>query len=442
MIKKIRLEITFLALLIALVLFTNKLDVGIYSYFSQLNYGSNVQYLKNFFIKITELGDSLWFFLILFSMSLVFLFAKKINLISVRKYTYLKNFSIFSIIYMISTGVLTQIIKHLIGRTRPNHINLDDVVYFNFFTTDSSFHSFPSGHSSTIIAVVLILCLALPSLRFFLFISGSIIAISRMVVGAHYFTDIIAGALIALITYKFIRFFYSTRFPSIDFKDFEINPLSTLFKTQIVFIVLATFITIGPELDIYLSSIFYYNEDQFMLQGYYKISIIFRKILLPFILIYIFILPTISKLNFVKKIFFNYQFSFMEIIFVWISGLTTLILFVNILLKDMWGRARPNDIVDFQGESNFTPWYQFSESCASNCSFVSGDASVGFMLIVFYFITKKNIYCYLAFLIGTTLGFIRIIAGGHFFSDIVFAQLIVTTSIFMMFIIYTKVYEK
>ena len=108
----------------------------------------------------------------------------------------------------------------------------------------------------------------------------------------------------------------------------------------------------------------------------------------------------------------------------------------------MWGRSRPNDIVNFEGKNIFTPWYKIGDSCFSNCSFVSGDASVGFFLLVFYFIIKKNIFCYLAFFFGILLGFIRIIAGGHFFSDVVFSQITVIISLSLLSFFYTKLYAK
>ena len=442
MIKKIQIELTFFILLTILVLLSSKIDIEIYKYFSEINYGSGAPYLKLFFTKITELGDSLWYFLLLLLIFCISFLFKKNNLITNKKYLYLKNFSIFSFTYILLTGFVTQTIKRLIGRTRPNHIDISEEIYFDFFTTNSGFHSFPSGHASTIIAVTLIFCLIIPSLRVLLFISGSIIAISRVVVGAHHFTDIVAGTLIAIIIYKVMIFFYKKNFPKINFDGFIIKKISTLTKINIVFIIIAIFLTIGPGLDIYLSSLFYNDNNQFMLQSYYMTSVLFRKILLPFLIIYIFVLPIISKFSFIKKIFFNYSFSFKDILFIWVSGPFTLVLFVNVLLKDMWGRTRPNDISSFGGDGNFTPWYKFGDSCVSNCSFVSGDASVGFALIVFYFITKKNIFCYLSLFFGTVLGFIRIIAGGHFFSDVVFAQLLVTTSLSALFIIYTKLYAK
>ena len=140
----------------------------------------------------------------------------------------------------------------------------------------------------------------------------------------------------------------------------------------------------------------------------------------------------------VHKVYFGYRFCFKEIAFILITGATTLILVVNVLLKNMWGRARPNEILQFDGNDFFLPWYKFGNACISNCSFVSGDASVGFALIVFYFITKKNIFIYLSVFFGASLGLVRIIAGGHFFSDVVFSQIIVTGIIFTSFITYKR----
>ena len=116
----------------------------------------------------------------------------------------------------------------------------------------------------------------------------------------------------------------------------------------------------------------------------------------------------------------------------------TLIIIVNGLLKGLWGRSRPNDILEFGGDNFFTQWYKIGDSCFSNCSFVSGDSSVGFALIMFYLITKKNIYCLLAIFFGSSLGLIRIMAGGHFFSDIIFSQIVVTLSLFTTFLLYKR----
>ncbi len=442
MIKKIQIELYIFALLLLCVLLTNKIDIAFYNFFSGFNYGNYSSYFKDFFIKITNLGNSLWYFL---SFILIFLFsylAKKTKLISLDKYYYLKKLSFFGFAYLLVVGIITQLLKHIIGRPRPNHVTSSGGFEFNFFTTESAFHSFPSGHSSTIAAVIIIVTLTLPKLRYFFYFCGFLIALSRVVVGAHFLSDIFAGIVVAIITYKVFSLIIINKYPNIFWYNLEIKNISTLTNMVIVFSVLAVFTTIAPEIDVYLSSFFYYGGNQFLLQSYYLISIFFRKILLPLLLVYIFVLPIIGRFIPIEKIYYKHKFVLSELYFIWFSGIVTMLLIVNVLLKDMWGRARPNDISQFDGREEFSPWYMISNSCESNCSFISGDASVGFFLVVFYFITRQSFFLYLGVFMGAALGIIRVVAGGHFFSDIIFSQIIVTASIFMSFTIYKKFYDK
>ncbi len=442
MIKKIRVELTIFVFLIINIFLSYRIDVGVYNFFSKINYGFGSTYLKSFFISITELGDSLWYFLFIICFFILIFVLQKLKAISYEKYLISKNFCFFSFFYLLLVGLITQIIKHIVGRPRPNHTDFNEVFSFQFFSTDSAFHSFPSGHSSTIIAVVIILGLLIPALRIFFYFCGFLIAVSRVVVGAHFFSDVLAGALLAVILYKILIVLVDARFPKTSFKNLKINNDFLLGKTMIVFFVVSVFITIGFDLDIFLSSLFYYGNNQFLLQSYDLISIIFRKIFLPFLIFYIFILPIITKFFSFNILYFGYRFMLKEIIFVWTAGFTTLVLIVNFFFKNNWGRTRPNEILEFGGQDFFTPWYVFGQSCVSNCSFVSGDSSVGFVLIIFYFITKKNAFIYLSLFSGAILGFVRIIAGGHFLSDIIFSQIIVTASIFVFFIFFKRFFHE
>ena len=439
MIKKLQIELIILIILLANVLLSYRADLSIYDYFYNLNYGVETIYLKNFFIKVTELGDSFWYFsivLLIFVLSFVGRFFK---IISSKSYFFLRNLSIFSFVYLSFTGIATQILKHIIGRPRPNHADFEKGFDFNFFSTDASFHSFPSGHSSTVFSVVLILSLLVPRLKIFFLFFGSVVAISRVVVGAHYTTDIISGGLLALISYKIVLSIFESHFATISIKDLEIKNSSFLFKTNIVFIIIGILITVGHDIDVFISSFFYYGNSQFFLQSYDVLSILFREILLPFLVLYLFVLPIVTYFFPINKIYFGYKFSIKDLIFTFLTGLVTLVLVVNIFLKNMWGRTRPNDILEFGGNDVFTPWYKFGDTCVSNCSFVSGDASVGFALILFYFITKKITYLYLSVVLGVCLGFVRILAGGHFLSDVIFSQIVVTAIIFSSFLVYKKI---
>ena len=117
-----------------------------------------------------------------------------------------------------------------------------------------------------------------------------------------------------------------------------------------------------------------------------------------------------------------------------------MIIFINLILKNLWGRARPGDVLQLGGKETFTSWFEYSNACSTNCSFVSGDASVGFSIIILYFITKKVIFINLSIIFGLLLGIIRIIAGGHFLSDIIFAGLIVILINFFIYKLYKRYY--
>jgi lipid A 4'-phosphatase len=286
------------------------------------------------------------------------------------------------------------------------------------------------------------MALAIPNLRYFFYFFGFLIALSRVVVGAHFLTDVIGGMITAIVVYKIFDYYIKNKYPNIHWGNLKISKIPIVTNVLIVFFILATFLTVGPSIDLYIGSLFYYGDKQFLIQSYYPVSIFFRKILLPLILIYVFVLPLVLRFFPLQKIYFGYKFTLSEIVYIWVSGAVTMLLVVNVLLKNMWGRARPNDVSYFNGFQDFTPWYKISDACSSNCSFVSGDSSVGFFLIVFYFITKKNAYLYLGLILGSLLGFIRIAAGGHFFSDIIFSQIVVTVTILVSFVLYKKFYDK
>ena len=205
---------------------------------------------------------------------------------------------------------------------------------------------------------------------------------------------------------------------------------------------ICVFITAGPSLDLYVSGIFYYGSSQFAIQSFDLVSILFRDILLPLLIIYILILPIVGHYIKIDKIFFSYRFSAKEILFLWVSQIISVLIFVNLILKNFWGRARPNDVIQFGGKENFSPWYEISKACETNCSFVSGDASVGFSIIILYLITRKKVFFYASIVSGFVLGLIRIMAGGHFLSDIFFAGIFIIIINVILFQLYKKYYVK
>jgi lipid A 4'-phosphatase len=197
----------------------------------------------------------------------------------------------------------------------------------------------------------------------------------------------------------------------------------------------------GSSLDIFLSDLFYGADNKFILQSYSLITIFVRQAILPIIILYLLLLPGLGLVFPLKKIYFNFNFKNKDALFVFSTVLFNLLVVVNLILKNSWGRARPNDIVQLGGNEVFTPWFQVSDSCISNCSFVSGDASVGFSVIALFFITKKPIYLWLSVFFGLLLGIIRLLEGGHFLSDVLIAGFLIFTITYFEFYLYKKIFS-
>lgn len=97
-------------------------------------------------------------------------------------------------------------------------------------------------------------------------------------------------------------------------------------------------------------------------------------------------------------------------------------LLVNVLLKDnSFGRPRPAEVQQFGGEAEFVPILTYSGYCPNNCSFASGHAAIAFFLIALGWVFDSRRLFGLGFAIGTLMSLIRIMQGGHFLSDTVFA---------------------
>ena len=120
---------------------------------------------------------------------------------------------------------------------------------------------------------------------------------------------------------------------------------------------------------------------------------------------------------------------------------TISLLVINLFLKNVWGRARPGEILTTRWKRKFfVLGIKYPDSCSTNCSFVSGDAAVGFSLIILFFITKNKIFFWGSLVAGLSIGLIRILEGGHFFSDVIMSGLIVYLLTSVQFYFFKKKY--
>lgn len=95
--------------------------------------------------------------------------------------------------------------------------------------------------------------------------------------------------------------------------------------------------------------------------------------------------------------------------------------------KDHWGRARPSQISALSGTETYTSPLVPSSGCERNCSFMSGHAGTGFVLMgVGALATTRTRRRWLAigWTTGLMLGLIRMAQGGHFLGDVLFGGLL------------------
>ncbi len=99
-------------------------------------------------------------------------------------------------------------------------------------------------------------------------------------------------------------------------------------------------------------------------------------------------------------------------------------LLTNVILKDHWGRPRPIDVQQFGGDYRFTSWWDPRGDCPDNCSFIAGEPSGAFWTLAPAALAGPELQplAYAAALaFGAGVGVLRIAAGAHFFSNVVFA---------------------
>jgi lipid A 4'-phosphatase len=99
-----------------------------------------------------------------------------------------------------TSGIIVDLLKIVFGRARPKLLFQSDVYGFAWFMGRPDHWSFPSGHSATIVALVTSLWFLWPRHLLFYILVAGIVCVSRVVVGAHYLGDALAGALIAALT--------------------------------------------------------------------------------------------------------------------------------------------------------------------------------------------------------------------------------------------------
>lgn len=105
-----------------------------------------------------------------------------------------------------ASGLLVDLLKVIVGRSRPKLLFAGGTYDFGWFGLRADDWSFPSGHAATAAAVMTALWCLWPRPVILYVAAAGLVAISRVVTGAHYLSDVAAGAAIAMAITRALAF--------------------------------------------------------------------------------------------------------------------------------------------------------------------------------------------------------------------------------------------
>lgn len=193
----------------ALLLSLITLSITLFSYFYVDQYVAiwchvNLTHTEEmFFLFITQFGDSAFYLIGFATAGLAFHYYWKRPV--------WRNRFIFLFAAVSISGILADIIKVIAGRYRPSELLEKGLYGFDFFHFDRALTSFPSGHTTTAFALATAIGYLWPKYSTILWIFALSVGISRIVISAHYPSDVLAGALTGVLCVYLIVYYWNKK---------------------------------------------------------------------------------------------------------------------------------------------------------------------------------------------------------------------------------------
>ena len=175
-----------------------QLDIKVLKFFNALMFD------KTFFSYFTEIGNGL------------VCLAITVPLLSIVSYkTQLKNVKVQTLVFVgLGVGLIVKILKELTSlfAVRPGFYEFEDVTYLEPVYLYSSF---PSGHAATIFSLIFVwVSLAFRNTKIshanfiitLLLIFALLVSLSRVIVAAHWLSDVLGSIALAFVALNAIRF--------------------------------------------------------------------------------------------------------------------------------------------------------------------------------------------------------------------------------------------
>lgn len=144
-------------------------------------------------------------------LSTAFLLAPNLRQLFRDRIIRLHAWATFVLLSIVAGGIPTELGKLVIGRARPLLLQELGPAHFSPFNGAHLFESFPSGHSMMAGIFLVSLWIFLPRWKILAVPLCLVFAISRVVAGVHYPTDVVAGLTIGILSALWVARYMATR---------------------------------------------------------------------------------------------------------------------------------------------------------------------------------------------------------------------------------------
>ena len=167
----------------------------------------------DFFRAFEDLGDSKWFLVTASCWMLACLMGLRLAGTPETKLRlhWLIRGQAYLIAAVAVSGIAANVFKWIFGRARPSYLEDGLTADWALFQSDWGWQSYPSGHATTVFAAAYALSVLFPKWRLFFFGCAVAGAIGRVAWGAHYLSDVIAGALLGGFTAWWLQHYLARR---------------------------------------------------------------------------------------------------------------------------------------------------------------------------------------------------------------------------------------
>lgn len=171
------------------------------------------EWLITVFDEITDFGKSVWFLvpIALFLAASALVASPALPLMSRRVVAAIAVRLGFLFLAIGLPGLCFAAVKRLIGRARPLVEGGADPFIYRPLGWNVEYASLPSGHSTDAFAAAMAIGALWPRARPFMWTYAVVIAVSRVVLTAHFPSDVVLGAIIGVVGALLVRDWFATR---------------------------------------------------------------------------------------------------------------------------------------------------------------------------------------------------------------------------------------